>query len=342
MAANTIFTKLLTALDVPHTAAYSDRRYRTMTFRSVYGFSKLLADYGIDSEALQLTDRSDFARLQAPFVAGLDSGFVLVESTGGGSVTYSYGSPDDSERATASTEAFMRAWTGIVLLAFPSPQSQEPDYRRHHLLENAGKAKSGVLIAASAFLFLYLFIAHGLWRHGWSAVLTVLGLAGIYISYLLLLKQLNIRSRQAERVCSVIEAGGCNTVLSTKASKFFGLFGWSEVGFAYFSVSLAVLLLAPSQAGNLAVLNLCCLPFSFWSVWYQKFRARAWCTLCLCVQCLLWLSAGCYLWGGCIAADSISLAALAALGAAYLAALLGLNRLIPAFDRTPDSEKQDL
>ena len=86
---------------------------------------------------------------------------------------------------------------------------------------------------------------------------------------------------RADKICGLIDRTGCGTVLSTKASKFFGLFGWSEVGFSYFGVSLACLLVFPQHIGYLALVNACCCPFSFWSVWYQKYRAKAWCTLCL-------------------------------------------------------------
>ena len=36
------------------------------------------------------------------------------------------------------------------------------------------------------------------------------------------------------------------------------------------------------------VLNIFTLPYSFWSVWYQKAKAKQWCVLCLIIQALLW------------------------------------------------------
>ncbi len=338
MSGSTINSVFLTALQVPHTSAYSDRRFRTMTFKTLFGFSKLLDEYGIRNEVLRLSDRSSITRLTSPFIAETDKGFVLVSGIGQDSVTYRYGEDGQTE-ATASTDAFLKACTGIVLLAYPSPQSQEPDYDKHHVFEKASKAKPRILIALIAFLFLYLFISGGLWRHAWSTMLTVINCAGIYISYLLLLKQLHIHSPYAERICSVIEKGGCDTVLSTKASKFFGLFGWSEVGFAYFSVSLVALLVFPGHTAPLAIINACCLPFSIWSVWYQKVRAKAWCTLCLCVQSLLWLSFFCYLWGRSFHGYD-SFGNIAVLGACYTVMLLGVNRLLPLFDRSPDEERE--
>ena len=159
-----------------------------------------------------------------------------------------------------------------------------------------------------------------------------LDVAGLYVTWLLLQKTLNIHTRAAERVCGIIEQGGCDNVLKTGASKLFGVFSWSEVGFAYFSVSLLALLLYPGCARWLALCNLCCLPFSFWSVWYQKFRAKAWCTLCLTVQALLWLQFFCYLAGGVLKHAFPLGTGFFALGVVYVTVLLALNRVMPHFE----------
>lgn len=41
-----------------------------MTFKSLFGLSKVLADYGVDTEAYQLGDKSaDLGKLTPPFLA---------------------------------------------------------------------------------------------------------------------------------------------------------------------------------------------------------------------------------------------------------------------------------
>ena len=96
-----------------------------MTFKTLFGFSKLLDEYGVRNEALRLSNRSSITRLTTPFIAETDKGFVLVSGIGQDSVTYRYGEDGQTE-ASATTDAFLKACTGIVLLAYPSPQSQEP------------------------------------------------------------------------------------------------------------------------------------------------------------------------------------------------------------------------
>ncbi|MDE6436182.1 MAG: vitamin K epoxide reductase family protein, partial [Muribaculaceae bacterium] len=158
--------------------------------------------------------------------------------------------------------------------------------------------------------------------------------AGLYVTFHLVLKSLNIHSERGDDICSLLDRTGCHTVLSTSASKFFGLFGWSEVGLSFFSVSLGCLLVFPEYIGYLALVNACACPFSFWSVWYQKYRAKAWCTLCLITQGCLWLSLACYAFGGWFrGAFPLSLQFFV-LCATYIAALLGLNAIMPAMDKS--------
>lgn len=324
---STIFTDLLTCLEVPHTQRYSDRRFRTMPFQSLFGFSKLLKSYGIDNEGLKLADKSEIDKLPVPYMAQVGNTFVTVTSVGPETVTYR----SEEGPSTVSRDRFMHDWSGVLLMVYPSADSVEPDYRKHRNYEILTRAKSWVLAASLLFLFVYLFIAGGLYSHSSTVALIAVDFIGLYITYLLLLKQLKIKSSAAERVCGVLEKGGCNTVLERKASKFFGLFGWSEVGFAYFSVSLLTLLIFPGSINYLALVNVCCLPFTVWSIWYQRFRAKAWCTLCVTVQCCLWLQFFCYYGGGWFHDIFPLRIDLFVLGATYLGVLLGLNRIMPAF-----------
>ncbi len=329
MKETTIFTELLESLGVPHTVPYSNDRYREMPFKSLFGFSRLLRDYGIDSEGMRLDDRNEVTRLDTPFLAQVRRKFVIITAINDHQVSY----VTDGAVQSLSRADFDDGFSGIVLAVYPREDATEPDYHSHRMAMAMDAGKRYVLIATVVSLFLYLFISNGLYR-SWSAwLVTLLDLAGLYVTYLLLLKTLNIKSHAAESVCNVIEAGGCGRVLKTPAAKFFGLFGWSEVGFAYFGVSLLTLLIFPQWENYLALFNACCLPFSFWSVWYQKFRAKSWCTLCLTVQATLWLLFFVELAAGWFHGIFPLRIEAFVLGASYLTALLTINRIIPAFEQ---------
>lgn len=320
-----LFSNFLEQLGVPHTVDYSDGRFAGMPFKSLFGMSKLLEEYGVPNEGVMISDKSEIKKLGVPFLAQTPEAFVIVTDVGDDAVGYI----SQGEAETAPYDTFVDAWTGVALLAYPGADAGEPDYRAHADIEMVKRSKVWVLCGCVAALFVYLFVSNGIYRSVSTVMLTVLNLAGLGATYLLLLKSQKVHSRFADRVCGVVEEGGCDDVLETKASSFFGIFSWSEVGFAYFSVSLLALLVFPGNIGCLAAINVCCLPFSFWSVWYQKYRAKAWCTLCLSVQAILWLSFVCYLAGDWLHGIFPLRLPFFVTGVCYVTVLLALNRVLP-------------
>ncbi len=295
-----LFTDFLTVLKVPHTSAYSDKAFKDMPFKSLFGCSRLLASYGVESEGVTLSDKTLLARLPVPYIARDKHSFVIVTGIhkGQGEVEDQIDFIRFGKRESVGVKKFSDDSTGIVLLASAGQNSREPDYTSHHLLELAEKGKVWILVACAIFLVFSGFVVSGLWDSLSAMLLAAVDFAGIFVTWLLLLKSLKVKSRSADRICGVLQEHGCDHVLEQKASTFFGIFSWSEVGITYFSLSTLLLFLFPSQIHNLALINGCCLPFTVWSIWYQKFRIKTWCTLCVTTQCLLWLQFFCYLAGG--------------------------------------------
>lgn len=327
----TLFTDLLDELHVPHTYAYSRKRFETMPFMSLFGLGKLLQEYRIESKGYHLGSPEDMLRLPTPYLAKTAGGIIIVTKFDSDSQQIEYLS--QGNRQTIPADEFLRLVPGTVFLAFPDENSCEPDYEENCREIFFNKGKQCLLVVIAAFLFGYLWIRNGLYHHPSVYLIALFDIAGLYISTLLLQKSLRIHNPAADRVCRVIQDGGCDTVLKTQASTFFGIFSWSEVGFAYFSVSLLCLLVFPNNIGYLALCNLCCLPFSFWSVWYQKTHAKAWCTLCLAVQATLWLLFACYLCGGWFIRIFPLRIELLVLGASYLMMLLLANRATAFYNK---------
>lgn len=329
---DTIFSDFLSELDVPHTHCYSDRKFCTMPFQSLFGLKKLLQSYGVESEGLRFDDKTKIDMLPVPFLARITGGYVIVTRIGSGSVEYI----SEGERLSMPRNEFEEAWCGVALVAHPGESACEPDFREHRITEIAQKAKKYVMWGGIALLAVYLIVVNGLWKMPWSWGVLAVDIVGLILTYMLLQKTLKIKNRAADRVCGVLQEGGCDHVLELKASKFFGLFSWSEVGFTYFSVSMLGLLLNPGLLPDLTAINVCCLPFTVWSIWYQKFRAHHWCTLCVCVQATLWLLFLCYLGGGWLAESWPLNGNFFALGVTYIVVLLALNRIMPKFDKTSE------
>lgn len=337
MATHSIFTRFLAELGVPHTAFHSDGQFRNMAFKSLYGLSHLLGAYGVPNRGVRFADKSLIRRLTAPFLAQTDGGiFVIVTRIDPARGIVEYDSR--GEKMIIALEDFLNGWNGVALLAFPHGGSIEPDYRSHRLTEIVSGMSKYVLAASAAIVLAYFFVSRELYAHFSTVLLTLFNAAGLYFSCLLLQKTLNIHSASSDRVCGVLEDGGCDSIMELDASRLLGVFAWSEIGFAYFGISLAALLLFPDTWPYLALCNLFCLPYTVWSIWYQKFRARHWCTLCVGVQAVQWANFFCYLAGGWLAGALPLRAPFFILLAAYVFATLFINLILGIFKKLPCHE----
>lgn len=318
--------RLLTDLGVPHTEHYTADALRNMSFRSLYGLCKLLESYGIATEAYRMdpSDRDDLIRITPPFIAQCSDGLTLITDIDPNSVTVASNSDDQK----MSIDKFLSKWSGTVLLAFPSPTSKEPEYSKHARLSALMKAKKWVTAICYLFILAYLVVTDRFAHSTWDIFLLCIDGVGLWMSYMLVQKSLKIHSATADHVCGVLQAGGCDHIIESKASTFMGLFRWSDVGLAYFSVSLLALILFPESIAGLALCNICCLPFTVWSIWYQHWRAHHWCTLCVCVQASLWLLFAGYLFAGAITFTVAALMQASVIAAAYIAVMLTVNAIV--------------
>ena len=326
----------LTVLGVPHTVEFTRTSEKAIPFKTWFGFSRALEKYGVESQAYQLSDKSEMLDIPVPFIAhtgGEEGGNIIVTAIEGDRVEYlSLGL-----RKTTTTDRLLKACDGNIFLSYAGKDAKESDLGLHRRLEFFTKSKKWVLMLCAVALLIYAFITNGLYRYVSTYFIAAIDLAGLYVTYLLVQKSLNIHNARADRFCGVLQAGGCDDILATSASKFFGLFGWSEVGFAYFSVSLLSLLMFPGALPSLALCNLCCLPFTVWSIWYQRFRAKRWCTLCVSVQGSLWLLFFCYLFGGWLRQSLPVSIDFFVLGVAYLGVMLFVNALMPLIEKKDKS-----
>lgn len=294
MASQTIFTEFLSALGVKHTATFSNKQFRDMDFKSLFGFSVLLDKYNIPNAAWKVPQTGSVEQIKTPFIAYRASKFDIVTNVSKGNVTFI----EDDSIHTSSITDFEKDFGGVVLTAVPNSKSIEPDYVKHKILDYAAKGLNVVMIIAFIAVLAYLYITRKYYDNAAITVLMIVDLCGLAVTSMLMLKSVNVHLKVADNVCGILQEGGCDHILAMNVSKFFGLFGWSEVGLGYFLVSTGALMLFPDYIHYLALANLCCLPFTVWSIWYQKFRAKHWCTLCVITQTLLWCQFICYICGG--------------------------------------------
>ncbi|MCL2650912.1 MAG: thioredoxin domain-containing protein, partial [Candidatus Azobacteroides sp.] len=324
---------LLGLLKVKHTGDFSNRYFNEHPHKyNLFGLSKMLSDYGVENAATRITSKEeDIIEIKTPFVAYFGGDFVVVYKVESDKVSFLWRGADH----VLLISEFIEAWTGIVLLAELSEKSIEPDYKEHKKSEQLSFLKKAALLSTCCLILLLVYISQSCYTSHGISILLLLNFVGVYISYLLLLKQMHIQSQYADKICSLFKQSDCNHVLESKAAKLWGIFGWSEIGLGYFSANVLFLLFLPKAIFLLALLNILTLPYSFWSVWYQKVKARQWCVLCLIIQVLLWtlFIANCFF--GYIRMPVFGLQELFYLiiiGSCYLASVLIINVLVPKFN----------
>ena len=116
-------------------------------------------------------------------------------------------------------------------------------------------------------------------------------LGGLGTSILLFIEQIDKYNVHIKRLCSSNGSKSnidCSSILDFKDAYFMGLASWSDIGFVYFTSLLTILLVLPfgtSQA-FINILSLFSIGYVCYSLFYQKFVAQKWCTLCLSVQAI--------------------------------------------------------
>lgn len=192
-----------------------------------------------------------------------------------------------------SFDQFVAHWTGVALLIEPNEQSGEQQYTHNRRRELAQQARVPLMLTGLAACIGLLF--YSVWPTATGPMLGLLALKGLgtVVSGLLIAYSLDATNPALQKFCSFGKKTNCQGILQTSAAKIIGDVGWADVGLLYFAggfVALAGALLM----NNIGVLNwlmvftVLALPYTVWSVYYQAFVARQYCTLCLTVQALFW------------------------------------------------------
>ena len=340
-----ILTLFLKLLNVKHTKSFTNKHFNEHPHKyNLYGLSIMLSEYGIENVAIKVEDKeNDLSEIELPFIAHIGSDFVVVHKISRDNVSYFW----NGKLITSPTSQFIRAWSGIVLLTKATPNSKEPNYSENRKKELFSVVQKGILAIASILIFGLIYISQELFTNLEITLLLFVNLTGIYICYLLVLKSVRVHSQYADKICSLFSKRDCNNVLESPAAKLWGIFSWAEIGFGYFIANVLLLLFFPQTVLLIAVLNIFTLPYSFWSIWYQKVKARQWCPLCLIVMVQLWVIFVVNLLFGYIQFAEwtfMNLLNLLLVGSVYAVCVFGLTLLTPKLSKGDEMEstKQEI
>ena len=281
-----IFTLFLDLVNLKYTSRFANKSYfEQPSNNNLYGLSKMFDLYNIPNTAFKADDKKKvFENLSPPFVVHVDNDLGLVTKIDEQNVDLVLG----GEVISTTKERFLKYWSGIALIAKPNENSAEPNYIKNKRDANFNVLKKCGLIITFIALFAVIYINNGSYKSVGVNMLLLVNILGAIISYFLLQKDLNAPNRIADKLCTILHNSDCNSKMREKSDSEIIGFKWSEIGFAYFASNILLLIFAPSYVYYIALINLLTLPYVFWSIWYQKFKAKQWCALCLLIQIILW------------------------------------------------------
>lgn len=278
-----ILEYFLGVLNVDYTKYFVRKLYQEHPHKNnMYGLKRMLDVYGVKSLGVRI-DTLDPSKLNYPCIIHTYGEFVIGIDCSADTITYLH----QGRKATITHDTFRRLWTGNALVVEATTNAIEPNFQ-----QNLWEALILKIKTYSIPLMLVLIIVSSITSRfseisNIDAARIVLSSIGIGICSMLIEKQLFGKSHYGDRVCSLFHHADCNSILDGDMAKIFGI-SWSEVGLGYFTANLLLLSVYPASSFCVAIINWIAMCYGIWSIYYQRFIAKAWCTLCVITQIIIW------------------------------------------------------
>ena len=261
---------------------------------SLLAISEILDYWNVANEAFKIhEDKLD--EIPVPFIVFLDQNdgeFAVVNEIDEEFVTLSN---DRWNKYKMQRDMFKSVFNSTILIAEKTEDAGLQDYKQKKREELINKYRVPFVIIVSLLLLLLSLNIQPSYLKNITvpvAILTLLKSAGVIISILLLIQSVDSNDPLISRLCKIGKKSNCNTILSSPAANLIKGISWSEVGFCYFTGTFLLLIFnstSPAIMCTLALFNLLCLPYTFFSIFYQWKIAKIWCPFCCSIQAIFWL-----------------------------------------------------
>lgn len=256
---------------------------------SLLSLTQTLSEFGILATVLY----SDWDILQTCkqpvllHVKEKDETLVIFEAITEGAVCYRDG---NGALYREDKNTFLAKWDGILVVTEPANKEKQAQMKK----------KSGMHSFEKIMLGLSVMVLVGITMVGSGVsdlffwIFFILKCMGCVVSYFLVKHALGLVGKLDEKVCHMGKSTDCNAVLTSPAAKLFKTIGMSDIGVVYFSGGLLALFVSalsqtwPILLGWLSVLSFCTVPYTLFSLYYQRWVVKKWCPFCLTVIALLW------------------------------------------------------
>ena len=252
------------------------------SYPSLLSILQVYTYYGLEATVY----RADFEKLKAislPLVVQVQIGgrrqFVLLYDISVERVNY-YDAAI-SRSIIVNEEEFCAMWTGVLI---------KVEKGCNKIALKGPKEITKYTITSVIFMSLVLLVV--LTSPTFETLLFLLGTLlfksiGIGCSWGLLEQKSNGAYSVFNALCRRTAGVDCDKVSNSQGSKIFKRIDLTDVGFVYFATGIFLLFIGlfsgttAEVTSILSYLTVCSIPFIFYSVVYQKFVVKKWCTLCL-------------------------------------------------------------
>ncbi len=225
-------------------------------------------------------------RLSSEELAGLSFPYLLHFSRGHGELILIKGTEDFKSRVKELVH-----WSGIVIQAEPVRMILDEEHNKRYKEE---KLKKSLQLIALTCLVTFLCWPFFMQPRIVYALILSGSFLGIVIGYFLIAKDVGTKYKLIENFCNTGKNSNCDTVLNSEDSRIIGDLKFSDAVLIYFlfqalllSGSLIIQQTEQDVFLILTGISLLTLPVVAYSIYYQYFRAKSWCRLCLLVDLIL-------------------------------------------------------
>lgn len=268
----------LLLLKIPISKKYLRRLLVTHPdYPSLLSVTDTLSRLGLNHIALNIS-KNHLTEVPVPFLAHLNgkAGELIIVN--------------NLDVVTKKATDFYQRWSGVVV-AIEKPAAWENTENEVHLRQEQQQRKQTffAILLVSALSILAMVKASS-----WViSCLILTAVSGFIIAYLIITKELGIENKIMRWVCA--RNADCNKVINSDGPRLLGGLRWGDLGISWF-FCLLFLIIFSSFTGIfnymmpvMLLLSVATLPFTIYSVYYQRFVIRNWCNLCLIICGLLWV-----------------------------------------------------
>jgi uncharacterized membrane protein len=182
---------------------------------------------------------------------------------------------DETSNVLITNKEFLENWTGLIIAIEKNENKKKNIYQKEIILKT-------VFIVFTLLAILHISIITKSFLQTGHFTLSIIG---FIISFLIVKEKLNLNSVPS-KFCTLTKNSNCETVLNSKESRIFGFVDLSDSSIVYFSFVVLAFIYNPSSA-LFNILSLLSLPVIIYSIFYQKFKIKKWCPLCLGIASVL-------------------------------------------------------